>query len=160
MPPVRPSIASSAWDFAWSSCRMRGNRAIHARLRSRPRGRPGPSECWPSQPEQHIYAVNRLVTVGPRMALVRGVFLSMIGEPMPLKINVGLSRKIGEANYGSRGASVHVELEADSTLVSEPAKFQQRIREVFSLVRASLAEELNCNANGTASSNGRNGDHV
>jgi hypothetical protein len=75
---------------------------------------------------------------------------------MPLKINVGLSRKIGEANYGSRGASVHVEMEADSSLVSEPAKFQQRIRELFGLVRTSLAEELN-GSNGAAGTNGQNG---
>lgn len=67
---------------------------------------------------------------------------------MPLKINVGLSRKVGEANYGSRGASIHIEMEADPALVSDPGKFQQRIRQLFCLVRASLAEELNGTSNG------------
>jgi hypothetical protein len=62
---------------------------------------------------------------------------------MPLKLNVGLSRKVGEAPYGSRGASVNIELEADSALVTDPAKLQERIREIFGLVRSSLAEELN-----------------
>jgi hypothetical protein len=62
---------------------------------------------------------------------------------MPLKLNVGLARKVGEANYGSRGANVNVELEVDSSLVSEPAKLQDKIRQLFGLVRTSLAEELN-----------------
>lgn len=62
---------------------------------------------------------------------------------MPLKLNIGLSRKVGEANYGSRGASVNVELEVDGSLVSEPAKLQDRIRQCFNLVRTSLNEELN-----------------
>lgn len=62
---------------------------------------------------------------------------------MPLKLNVGGSKKIGEANYGSRGASVNLELELDSTLVQEPAKLQDKIRQMFALVRESLAEELN-----------------
>jgi hypothetical protein len=64
---------------------------------------------------------------------------------MPLKLNIGLSKKVGEANYGSRGASVNVELELESSLIAEPAKFQERIRQVFALVRTSLAEELNGN---------------
>jgi hypothetical protein len=36
-----------------------------------------------------------------------------------------------------------LELELDSGLSSEPAKLQQRIRQLFGLVRTSLAEELN-----------------
>jgi hypothetical protein len=62
---------------------------------------------------------------------------------MPLKLNIGLCRKIGEANYGSRGANVNVELEVDSSLVAEPEKLKDRIRHLFGLVRTSLAEELN-----------------
>ena len=71
---------------------------------------------------------------------------------MPLKLNIGLNKKIGEANYGSRGASINVELEVDSSLIAEPAKFQERVRQVFSLVRTSLAEELNGNGH-------TNGEH-
>jgi hypothetical protein len=56
-----------------------------------------------------------------------------------------LSRKIGEVNFGSRGASVNVELELDANIISDPAKLQERIREIFTLVRSSLADELNGN---------------
>lgn len=75
---------------------------------------------------------------------------------MPLKLNVGLSRKVGDTNYGSRGASVNVEMELESSLVGEPSKLQDRIRQLFGVVRSSLAEELNGsqqvskNGNGTA----------
>ena len=68
---------------------------------------------------------------------------------MPLKLNVGGSKKVGEANYGSRGASVNVEMELDSSLVNDPHKLQERIRQLFGLVRTSLAEELNGNGNGS-----------
>lgn len=64
---------------------------------------------------------------------------------MPLKLNIGLSKKLGEANYGSRGASVNLELELESALVSEPAKLREKITQAFNLVRSSLAEELNGN---------------
>jgi len=73
---------------------------------------------------------------------------------MPLRVNVGLTKKLGETNYGSRGASVHVEMELDGSLVTEPAKLQDRIRQLFQIVRSSLTEELNGNshshAHGTA----------
>ena len=61
---------------------------------------------------------------------------------MPMKLNVGLSRKVGEPNYGSRGATVNLELEIDSTLVAEPERLQERIRELFGLANASIDEEL------------------
>lgn len=65
---------------------------------------------------------------------------------MPLKLNVGLSRKVGEANYGSRGASVNLELELDSGLVTEPERLQERIRQLFRLAKASVDEELHSDA--------------
>jgi hypothetical protein len=72
---------------------------------------------------------------------------------MPLKLNVGLSRKIGEANYGSRGASVNVEMELDPGLVAEPVRLHERIRQLFGLARTSIAEELN-GRNGTQPTSG------
>lgn len=62
---------------------------------------------------------------------------------MPMKLNVGASRKVTDNNYGSRGASVNLELELDASLVAQPVKLQERIRQLFGLARASLAEELN-----------------
>ena len=62
-----------------------------------------------------------------------------------LKLNVGLSRKIGEANFGSRGASVHLELELDGGLVHDPDRLSDRIRHLFQLARASVDEELSRN---------------
>lgn len=79
---------------------------------------------------------------------------------MPMKLNVGASRKVTDNNYGSRGASINVEMEVDSTLVAEPAKLQDKIRQLFDVVRVSLVEELNGNGHAPATlpSNGRHHD--
>lgn len=71
---------------------------------------------------------------------------------MPLRLNVGASKKLGEPNYGSRGASVNLELELDSALVNDTDKLKERIRQLFDLVRSSLAEELNGNSGQGSSS--------
>ena len=79
---------------------------------------------------------------------------------MPMKLNVGLSRKVGEPNYGSRGASVNLELELDNSLVEQPERLRDRIRQLYQLAKASVDEELN--ASGGLSSNGQqpaNGNH-
>lgn len=67
-----------------------------------------------------------------------------------LKLNAGFSRKVGEANYGSRGASVNVELEVESNLVNDPGGLICRIRNLFDLARKSVDDELNGGCNGKA----------
>src|SRR5207245_8366813 len=54
---------------------------------------------------------------------------------MPLRLNVGASRKVTDNNYGSRGASVNLELELelDASLVADSPKLRERIRELFGL---------------------------
>jgi len=61
---------------------------------------------------------------------------------MPAKLNVGASRKIADGRYGSRGASVNLEIELDHAVVSEPAKLLERIRQIFHLVHQALTDEL------------------
>ncbi len=61
---------------------------------------------------------------------------------MPLKTNIGVSRKVADNNYGSRGASVNLEVELDSSLVQDPERFHDRIRQVFRLAQQAIDEEL------------------
>jgi hypothetical protein len=63
-----------------------------------------------------------------------------------MKLNVGLSRKVGEPNYGSRGASMNLELELDNSLVEQPKRLRDRIRQLYQLAKASVDEELNANS--------------
>jgi len=61
---------------------------------------------------------------------------------MITKLNCGISRKVGEANYGSRGASINVELELDSDAAQDPQMLHDRIRKLFTIARDAVAEEL------------------
>ena len=61
---------------------------------------------------------------------------------MPMTINVGLSKKVGEANYGSRGASVSFQVEVESTLVREPEQLHDKVRYLFRLAEEAVEEEL------------------
>ena len=64
-----------------------------------------------------------------------------------IKLNAGFSRKVGEANYSSRGASVNLELELESSMIADPDKMQDKIRALFRLARSAVDEEL-WNGNG------------
>ena len=59
-----------------------------------------------------------------------------------IKLHVSACKKITDGNYGSRGGSVGIEVEVDSSLVGDSAKLQAHIRHLFELARRSLTEEL------------------
>ena len=61
---------------------------------------------------------------------------------MPVQINIGLNKKVGEANYGSRGASVNLEVELDSGIIEDPDRLRSQIHKLFGLARDSLNAEL------------------
>ncbi len=62
---------------------------------------------------------------------------------MPLRLNIGLSKKVGLPDYGSLGASANLELELDSGAVGDPERLRQHVRHLFGLAKASVEEELN-----------------
>ena len=62
---------------------------------------------------------------------------------MPMRLNVGLSKKIGLPDYGSLGASANLELELDSGAIGDPDRLRQQVRHLFGLAKASVEEELN-----------------
>jgi len=61
---------------------------------------------------------------------------------MPLKLNIGLSRKVGEAHYGSRGASINLEVELESSVLNDPSQLRERVRDLYMLARQSVDDEL------------------
>ena len=67
---------------------------------------------------------------------------------MPVKLNIGLSRKVGEANFGSRGASVNLEVELDSGVISDQQRFQKRVRALYTQARQSINAELDLPSEG------------
>ncbi len=81
---------------------------------------------------------------------------------MPLKANVGLSKKVGLPDYGSLGASCSVELELEASLLErDPAAFQGRVRQVYQACQQAVTEELNrhlAHQDGQASSKAEGND--
>ena len=62
---------------------------------------------------------------------------------MPLKLNVGLSKKMGLPRYGSLGAACHVEVELDSSLLSQDAeRFQEHVRRAYIACAQAVNDEL------------------
>ena len=61
---------------------------------------------------------------------------------MPLKLNIGLSRKLGLPNYGSVGASCAVEVELDPFVLHDAETIQQRVEEAFDVCRVAVDHEL------------------
>lgn len=62
---------------------------------------------------------------------------------MPLTLNVGLMKKIGQPRYGSLSASCHLEIELESSLLDRDAEgLHDRIRRTFAACRRAVETEL------------------
>jgi len=84
---------------------------------------------------------------------------------MPLKVNVGLSKKIGLPHYGSLGASCHVEVELDSTLLfADLDGFQEKVKRAYVACHQAVNDEIQRQQvvgklNGASASVNDNGHH-
>jgi hypothetical protein len=78
---------------------------------------------------------------------------------MPLKLNVGLSKKVGLPDYGSLGASCNIELELDAQLMARDGNlFQQQVQRAFASCSQAVQDELARHAStGPASGSRPNG---
>lgn len=56
-----------------------------------------------------------------------------------IRLNVGLSRKLGQANFGSKGGSISLEVEVADL---DHDKLRDSIHRLFNLAKQSLEEEL------------------
>ena len=61
---------------------------------------------------------------------------------MPLKINVGVNKKVGLPDYGSAGSHCNIELEMDFSVIQNPEEFHKRVQYAYQLCRESVEAEL------------------
>ena len=62
---------------------------------------------------------------------------------MPMKLNVGVCRKIGQPNYGSVGATCSVELELPGSLVfDDPDAFRKQVQQAYAACQRAVDDQL------------------
>ena len=61
---------------------------------------------------------------------------------MGIKLNLGISKKIGLPDYGSAGSQCNVEVELDSSALERPEEFHNRVQELYAACRSAVEDEL------------------
>ena len=74
---------------------------------------------------------------------------------MAIKINVGVSKKIGLPDYGSAGGHCNIEIEADNSILDNAEQFLQRVKDAYEVARQSVEEELSHHRSGGVTSQTR-----
>ena len=60
-----------------------------------------------------------------------------------IKLNLGLSKKIGQPDFGSLGASCHVEVDVDGSLIDDNLDaFHDRVQQAYVACRQAVNDEL------------------
>lgn len=59
-----------------------------------------------------------------------------------LKLNAGISRKVGLPNFSSASASCHIEAELDSTLLNDVAGFQIVVQRAYQSCEQAVADQI------------------
>lgn len=68
-----------------------------------------------------------------------------------LKLNVGVSKKIGQPDYGSLGASCNIEVELDTSLLQTDLDgFHEKVARAYTACRQAVTDELARRAAGEA----------
>jgi hypothetical protein len=61
---------------------------------------------------------------------------------MPLRLNVGVSKKLGLPAYSSVGASCNLDLELENGILRDPAGFRDQVQGAFLAARKAVDDEL------------------
>ena len=61
---------------------------------------------------------------------------------MPVTINVGFSEKLGQPEFGSIGASCHIECQLDAPILENADAFRAKTRELYAACSTAAKEEL------------------
>ena len=69
---------------------------------------------------------------------------------MPVRINVGVAKKVGQPNFGSAGATCNVEFELDGGFDNgSTERFQDAVRRAYAACRESVESELTSQRQGS-----------